>query len=52
MKVNLKSILSVVAAIFVVITIAAGAAVLIYRFLGDKKEEKNYIECECDPDYT
>ena len=30
----------------------AGAAVLIYRFVGAKKEEKNYIECECDPEYT
>lgn len=49
---NMKCLIGILVAIFGVITIAAGAAVLIYRFVGSKKEEKNYIECECDPEYT
>lgn len=49
---KMKYVLYILAGLFAVITIAAGAAVLIYRFVGAKKEEKNYIECECDPEYT
>lgn len=49
---KLKYAFYILSGLFAVVTVAAGAAVLIYRFIGEKKEEKNYIECECDPEYT
>ncbi|MCI8359917.1 MAG: hypothetical protein HFE86_01100 [Clostridiales bacterium] len=49
---KLKYAFYILAGLFAVVTVAAGAAVLIYRFIGEKKDEKNYIECECDPEYT
>lgn len=49
---KLKYAFYILAGLFAVVTVAAGATVLIYRFIGEKKEEKNYIECECDPEYT
>ncbi len=49
---KMKTLTWVLVGLFAVITVAAGVAVLIYRFVGSKREEKNYIECECDPEYT
>lgn len=49
---KLKIAAYILAGLFAVVTVAAGVAVLIYRFVGSKREEKNYIECECDPEYT
>ena len=48
-----KHLIWIIGAVFAVATVAAGVAFFVYRFFGTKEPgAKNYIECECDPEYT
>lgn len=49
-----KHVLWFIAAIVAIVSMAAGVAVLIDRFLGDKADERDYIECDCgeEPDFV
>lgn len=52
MENNKNHFFIILSAIFALIAMAAGVAFFVYKVFGDKKSNKNYIECECEPEYT
>ena len=46
----MKNVITVFCALVAFAVVAAGAAYCIYNYLN--KKDRNYIECECEPDCT
>lgn len=46
---KLKHLMWIITALVAVVTVAAGVAVLVNRYLNSKKE-LDYIECDCEED--